>query len=119
MSKEDRQLYSLGNGSAVLDMVFDAYPEFSDILCTSESYGLVLQNHDSNLASDVVEVFIEKGYPILIVHDSFITKIEHMNLLCDTMGDCYRKRFNSTLPVPVGAAWKELDGTIMQRKMSV
>lgn len=29
------------------------------------------------------------------------------------------KRFNSTLPVPVGAAWKEADGTIMQRKMSV
>lgn len=119
LSKEDKEQYTLGNGSDVLDMVFSAYPQFSDILCKSESYGLVLQNHDSNLASDVVEVFIEKGYPILIVHDSFITKVEHMNLLCDTMGDCYRKRFNSTLPVPVGAAWKELDGTIMQRKMSV
>lgn len=119
LSKEDKQAYTLGNGSAVIDMVFSAYPQFEDILCKSESYGLVLQNHDSNLASDVAEVFIEKGYPILIVHDSFITKVEHMNLLCDTMGDCYRKRFNSTLPVPVGAAWKEADGTIVQRKMSV
>ena len=119
LSGDDREHYTLGNGSAVLDLILGAYPQFSDILCKSESYGLVLQNHDSNLASDVAEVFIEKGYPILIVHDSFITKVEHMNLLCDTMGDCYRKRFGSTLPVPVGAAWKEQDGTIMQRKMSV
>lgn len=119
LPKDDKQSYTLGNGSDVLDLIFNTYPQFSGILCKSESYGLVLQNHDSNLASDVAEVFIEKGFPILIVHDSFITKVEHLNLLCDTMGDCYRKRFNSNLPVPVGAAWKEADGTIVKRKMSV
>lgn len=115
----DKEKYTLGSGASVVKMVFKAYPQFEDVLCKNESYGLILQNHDSNLASDIVEVFIEKGYPILIVHDSFIVKVEHMNLLCDTMGDCFRKRFDSYLPVPVGIAWKEKNEEIIQRKIIV
>lgn len=118
LSSEEKEVYTLGTATEVMQLILSAYPEFDEILCKSDSYGRILQNHDSGLATDIVEIFLKKEIPILIVHDSFITKVEYTNLLCDTIGDCYRKRFDSCLPVPVSLAWKE-DGVIIERKMNV
>ncbi len=118
LKPESKDKYTLGNAKSVMSLIYEAYPNFTDLFCSADSFGRILQNHDSNLASDILDIFIEKEIPCLPVHDSFIVQFKHMDLLCDTMGDCFRKRFNVTYPVPVGVKWRE-NGVVIERKLSV
>lgn len=56
--------------------------------------GLRLANIESNIMSDVVQVFVALGRPVLPVHDSAIVLKEDKDLLARTMADCYRKHLN-------------------------
>lgn len=118
MSKEDRAVYTLGNALSVVSLVRLAYPAFEYLFCNSASFGRVLQNADSHLASDILEIMIEKKIPCLPIHDSFIVPLEHLDFLCDTMGDCFRKRFNWNSIVPVGLKYLH-DGKVMEDKICV
>lgn len=57
----------------------------------SENIGLELQNIDSQIVSNVVDVFIKLKKPIVPVHDSFIVKKEDENLLRETMLSSYQQ----------------------------
>ena len=112
LSEEDKRFYSLGSAKAVMLLIFDAYPQFASLFCSKDSYGRLLQNADSHLANDILEVMISKNITCLPVHDSFIVQLRYADLLSKTMGDCFRKRFNVDWMVPVGLSWKENGKTI-------
>ena len=57
-----------------------------------------------------------KEIPCLPVHDSFIVQKQHIDLLCDTMGEKFRERFNTKDPVPVGIKWKDDEGCVVEVK---
>lgn len=119
LSDQDKSVYSLGTAKSVMMLIYSAYPTFSHKFCAAESFGRVLQNADSHLASDILEAMIDKGIPCLPVHDSFIVPIEHMDFLCDTMGDCFRKRFGYDGVVPVGVKWKNESSVVTEEKICV
>lgn len=118
LSNEDRVIYTLGGAKSVMALINDAYPDFKYLFCNSESFGRILQNADSHLASDILDEMIKLGVPCLPVHDSFIVSLDKMNFLCDVMGDCFRKRFGVDYIVPVGIKWKDT-GTTNEEKICV
>jgi hypothetical protein len=118
LAPEDKLVYTLGNAKAVVNTIYDAYPQFAYLFCTESSFGRVLQNADSHLASDIIDVMLEKQIPCLPVHDSFIVPLEHLDLLCDTMGECFRKRFNWQGVVPVGLKYFNC-GELVKEKICV
>lgn len=119
LSKESKQKYTLGNARSVMALINETYPDFFDLFCNSNSFGRTLQNHDSHLASDILEIFTEKEIPCLPVHDSFVVQMKYMDMLCDAMGDCFRKRFGVDDPVPVGIKWKDDLGNVIEKKVNV
>lgn len=118
LKKEDKERYTLGNASAVMLLIYNAYPQFVDSFCCSDSYGRILQNADSHLANDILEVMIEKNIACLPVHDSFLVQTKHADLLSQTMGNCFRKRFGVDYPVPITMSWKD-NGQTIEEKLSV
>ena len=56
--------------------------------------GLRLANLESDIMSDIVQVFVLLNRPCLPVHDSAIVLREDQELLAKTMADCYRKHLN-------------------------
>ncbi len=118
LTKEEKEAYTLGKAKSVILLIYDAYPEFIELFCNSKSYGRILQNADSHLANDILEVMIAKNIPCLPVHDSFIVQMKYMNILCETMGDCFRKRFGVEWVVPVGVSYKD-NGTKQEEKICV
>lgn len=118
LAEDEKKLYSLGSAKSVMLLIFDAYPQFASLFCSKDSYGRLLQNADSHLANDILEVMISKNITCLPVHDSFIVQLRHADLLSKTMGDCFRKRFNVDWMVPVGLSWKE-DGKTIEDKIIV
>lgn len=119
LSKEAKSKYTLGNARSVMALINETYPDFFDLFCNSNSFGRTLQNHDSHLASDILEVFIEKEIPCLPVHDSFVVQMKYMDILCDAMGECFRKRFGVDDPVPVGIKWRDDLGNVIEKKVNV
>lgn len=118
MSAEAKQVYTLGNAKSVMALIYDAYPSFSHLFCEESSFGRVLQNADSHLASDILEVMLDNNITCLPVHDSFIVKMKDLDILCKTMGNCFRKRFGVDTLVPVGVKWKE-NGVVNEEKICV
>lgn len=116
MSSEEKLLYTLGRASSVMTLVFENYPEFCDLFCMGDSYGRRLQKDDSDLASDILTVFIEKNIPCLPVHDSFVVAREYENLLIQTMADCFRSRFGVDNLVPLSVSSKE-DGVVHKYRL--
>lgn len=115
-SDEEKLMYTLGRASSVMTLVFENYPEFCDLFCMGDSYGRRLQKDDSDLASDILTVFIEKNIPCLPVHDSFVVAREHENLLIQTMADCFRSRFSVDNLVPLSVSSKE-DGVVYKYRL--
>ena len=118
LKKEDKAEYTLGNATSVMSLIDNAYPQFSYLFCTEGSFGRVLQNADSHLASDIIEVMLNRQIPCLPVHDSFIVPLKHLDFLCDTMGECFRKRFNWQGVVPVGLKYFNC-GELVKEKICV
>lgn len=107
MNNEEKLIYTLGKAKSVMTLVFENYPEFCDLFCMGDSYGRRLQNDDSNLAADVLRVFIDKGIPCLPVHDSFVVARENEELLIETMAACFRNRFGVDTLIPLSVSFKE------------
>lgn len=105
--------YSLGTARNVMDRVCKAYPAFTDLFCKGDGYGSVLQNHDSELASDVLSAMISHNVPCLPVHDSFLVERKYEQLLIQTMADCFRERFNVSGLIPLKVEKK--DGKVVSQ----
>lgn len=110
--------YSLGPASAVESRIVKAYPQFKDLFCNGDGYGSVLQNLDSELASDVLRTMIQHNVPCLPVHDSFIVERKNENILVQTMADCFRKRFKVDNLIPLTVEYKE-DGEVVETAILV
>lgn len=115
---DDKDRVTLGRGVNIVNQVKSAYRQFDGLFCSGDSYGRRLQNMDSELASDIIQQFIRLDKPILPVHDSFVVKRNDLDLLCEAMGECFRKRFNIDSGVPVGVKWKD-DGKVFEDKIVV
>ena len=111
LSAEEKEKYTLGNAKSVMALIETNYREFSHMFCNEDSFGRVLQNLDSHLAADILEVFVLKEIPILCVHDSFVVAKEHLELLVLTMADKFRERFKIDCPVPMSIKWKDTSKT--------
>lgn len=107
LTEEEKSKYTLGTPKEVVDLIFKSYPEFAVDFCSSEYFGKILQNADSHLASDVIREFVSAKKPILPIHDSFITTIDNLDFLCNTMGKCFRKRFEVNVGVPMSVKFKK------------
>lgn len=118
LTEDEQKQYGMGSASYVIDLIIARYPEFSTMFFVEDSFGRTLQNHDANLASDILEVFADRNIPCLPIHDSFVLQKEYMDLLCNTMGDCFRNRFGVDWAVPVGVKFKE-NGKLVEYKISV
>ena len=119
LSEYEKRKYSLGIAKSVMLLIYDAYPQFTHLFCSEDSYGKELQFHDSQLAADILAVFAEREIPCLPVHDSFIVQQGHENLLLDTMGDCFRKRFGDNIVVPVSISYKDEGGCVVKQRLIV
>ena len=116
LSDEDKALYTIGNAKSVMALIELNYADLSHMFCNEDSFGRVLQNLDSHLAADILEVFVQKSIPVLCIHDSFVVKKEHLELLVLTMADKFRERFKIDCPVPLSLQWR--DGKdIVQKKI--
>lgn len=111
LSEEDKAVYTLGNARSVMALILQSYPDFEGLFFAMEPFGRVLQNLDSHLAADILEVFVLKEIPILCVHDSFVVAKEHLELLVLTMADKFRERFKIDCPVPMSIKWKDTSKT--------
>lgn len=60
--QKKKLLYTLGRASSVMTLVFES-TKFCDLFCMGDNYGRRLQKDDSELASDILTVFIEKNIP--------------------------------------------------------
>lgn len=112
LTEEEKEQYTLGTPKEVVDLIFKSYPEFAVDFCSSEYFGKILQNADSHLASDVIREFVRAKKPILPIHDSFITTIDNLDFLCNTMGKCFRDRFEVDVGVPMSVKYKK-DGNLI------
>lgn len=119
LSKADKLVYTLGNAESVLLTVEQSYELFTELFYMDDSYGRILQNMDSNLASAVLEVFIKQGIPILCVHDSFIVEMKYMDLLCRTMSGKFREVFSTDCDVPMSVKWKDTEGEVLEKKIII
>lgn len=117
LSYEDKEVYTLGNAKSVMALIEMNYSDFSEMFCNEDSFGRVLQNLDSHLAADILEVFVLKEIPILCVHDSFVVAKEHLELLVLTMADKFRERFKIDCPVPMSIKWKDVDKSVLEKKI--
>ena len=129
LSIEDKEKYTLGNAKSVMALIEMNYSDFSEMFCNEDSFGRVLQNLDSHLAADILEVFVQKEIPILCVHDSFVVAKEHLELLVLTMADKFRERFKIDCPVPMSIKWKDtpregslgrdVDKSVVEKKIAM
>lgn len=119
LTPEEKMQYNLGSARSVMALIETSYPDFIHMFCAEESFGRVLQNLDSHLASDVLEVFVEKEIPVLCVHDSFICAREHTTLLAVIMAEKFRKRFKVQCEVPLSIQWRDESGEVLEKKVAL
>lgn len=118
LKSEQWKQYTLGSAPAVMRLIKEVYYEFRHLFCQPDSFGLRLQNHDSELATDVITELLDNGVVCLPVHDSFVVKLSHRKLLEDTMANCFKRRFNTDHPVPLGLGYK-VGGELIEEVMYV
>lgn len=85
--------------------VLDAFPMLPSLM--AQRTGLKLQREESDLAEQVMLHFIEKGHPILPMHDAFIVQEHLEHELIQTMKDAFRNKYDQfpqvTVKYPVRA----------------
>jgi hypothetical protein len=75
----------------VIDRFKKEHVEISHHFFSDNETGLRTMNKDAAIAIDVVELFAEKGWPILAIHDSFVVQEQHRDELKSTMDRIYKK----------------------------
>lgn len=117
LSKADKAEATLLNANFVITTIFARYQDFEHIFCSDERLGLTLQYEDSNIASEVVDVFVKARQGILVVHDSFLCARKNMNMLIDAMANAFRNRYSLDHKIPMSIEYKEADGEYVKRKI--
>lgn len=117
LSKADKAEATLLNANFVITTIFARYQDFEHIFCSDERLGLTLQYEDSNIASEVVDVFVKARQGILVVHDSFLCARKNMNMLIDAMANAFRNRYSLDHKIPMTIEYKEADGEYVKRKI--
>lgn len=107
--KADKIGATMLNATMVITALYERYKEFSDVLCKDAKFGLALQNEDSNLSDKIAALFVAENEPLLIVHDSYLTKKKNVDMLITSMGECFRRKYGIDCPVPVTVEMK-VDG---------
>jgi hypothetical protein len=90
--REKDKLISIDFVANLHDSILLKHPIILDYV--NENPTVNLQYRDSCLATDIIEVFTNKGIAVLSVHDSFIIDRQYSVLLYDVMTECYLKAFN-------------------------
>lgn len=102
--------YSWNDGWSVVKRIKECLPEFEDFFCREDSFGKTLQNMDSHIMSDIIDVFVRQQKPIIPVHDSAVVREQDEQLLVETMEKCFRSATkNNTIPLTVKVS--RADGT--------
>lgn len=94
--------YSFKNASDVMDRIIDSLPEFEDFFFRSDSYGLTLQNVDSNIMERILKHFSDAGKPCIPVHDSIVVRAEDEEFAFDAMYNSFKdemKKYGCYSPV--------------------
>ena len=92
LSKKWRVYDSLGYGSPaiVIDAILEAHRPIEKYFLQGGDAGIRLMNKESRICLEVVRRFTRKGWPILPIHDSFITKAKHVDELERIMHESYQ-----------------------------
>lgn len=77
----------------------NAFPMLPGIFGTG--VGMLLQREDSDLAEKIMLHFVEKGIPILPIHDSFIVEAQHQNELVATMCNTFQAEYGCSIRVTI------------------
>lgn len=115
LSPEEKMIYNLGSGKNVFDLIIKNYSQLEKMFCKNDSYGLFLQNEESNLADRIINDFVDQGFPILPIHDSFIVKLKHKDLLGSLMGNTFRERYKENCEVPVSAKYFQGESFVKEK----
>jgi len=67
-----------------------AHDQINRYFCSD--IGLRLQYLDSQITSDILDYFLERGIPVLPIHDSYIVAEQYEDELYEVMRDKYRDR---------------------------
>ncbi len=90
------------SGKEFQSRVRGAFPMLPNIF--GSGIGLHLQREDSDLAEQVMLHFIDRGIPILPIHDSFIVAQRHENELVQVMADTFKQTYRQDIGVSVKAS---------------
>lgn len=85
----------------VLDSLKEFHPDIARYISEPEIHGPLLQNWDSNIASEVLRLMTWKKFPILGVHDSFVCRKsdeEHLLAAIQTAYSTFLARMKWDLP---------------------
>lgn len=74
----------------------------------NSDYGLKLQNKDSALAMQLINLFVERDKPIIAIHDSFIVSVRDLESLDFAMTECFIRLFNWDASVQPEMKWGHL-----------
>lgn len=109
--------YCFSNGYEVIRAIKEKLHHFKDAFCNKTSSGKRLQNVDSWIAHWVVNEFVNRQIPLLVIHDSFIVRRRDVDLLVSAMSDAYKKVVNVDRVVNMKLNWVE-DGIVQQADCS-
>jgi len=87
-------------------LVIDAYPMLPGVF--GSEAGWVLQRKDSELAERIMLHFVDKGVPILPIHDSFIVQLDHITELEAVMKTTFKEQFGQLPKVALNTLGKEM-----------
>lgn len=108
LTNKEKERYNLGSAKEVVDMLYRELPQFTSLFCKEDGgIGGELQNMDSSLVAEVVELFVKHKIPILPVHDSFIVPKQCEQILVDTMTDAFYNLWGVDCSVPLTVKRKE------------
>jgi len=79
--------------------VHHAFPMLQDLL--GQNTGMKLQRGESDLAEQIMLNFVDKGHPILPIHDAFMVQEHLKDDLVELMQDTFKTRYGQIPPVKV------------------
>ena len=91
LSEEEASILPTKSGKEWLRRVKESFPEVGHMMCNENCFGMKLQYLDSQVATKVLSIFVEKGIPILPIHDSFVVQRKHEDLLLNILGVGFRQ----------------------------
>lgn len=88
---------------SIYDLVLDILKKHKPIakyLCKGKKTGLKLMNKDAEMAIEIVSHFVNRGIPIIPIHDSFIIQSKYAEELREEMDKTFKK-YNGGFKCPI------------------